>query len=242
MKKTKYAFAAFLMAAAIIFSAGWPAYSAERERDSISVTGSASAEAVPDMAVVSLSMTEYGKSAADARTAIAARIEKLNKLVLSMGIAAKDFKNSGYELAPNYVMEGNKRVQKGYAGTASFAVTVGNLANLGAVIDESAAKCSASVNNVDFGLQKRDQIERRLLSAAVKDAKERASVVAASGGRTVGALISANIGNAGAPSPMRGMMMKNFSGDAVSLAGVQTELSPGVIKVSVSMNLVFELK
>ena len=114
------------------------------------------------MAVVSLSLTEYGKTAADTRAALASRIDKLNKYIASLRIAAKDVKTSGYELAPNYEMVREKRVQKGYAASAVFTVTVRNMAGLGAVIDGSAEKCSAMINDVSFGLQNREEIERSL--------------------------------------------------------------------------------
>ena len=53
----------------VLFGAG-AALCAEQTRDSISVTGYASQESEPDMAVVSLSLTEYGKTAADTRAAL----------------------------------------------------------------------------------------------------------------------------------------------------------------------------
>lgn len=223
----------------VLFGAG-AALCAEQTRDSISVTGYASQESEPDMAVVSLSLTEYGKTAADTRAALASRIDKLNKYIASLRIAAKDVKTSGYELAPNYEMVREKRVQKGYAASAVFTVTVRNMAGLGAVIDGSAEKCSAMINDVSFGLQNREEIERSLLAAAVEDAKGRAAAVASAGGRRLGALISASIGSAGAAPQPR--MMKGFAGDAMNVAAAPaTQLSPGVIKVAVSMSLIFEL-
>ena len=85
-----------------------------------------------------------------------------------------------------------------------------------------------------------EEIERSLLAAAVEDAKGRAAAVASAGGRRLGALIRASIGSAGAAPQPR--MMKGFAGDAMNAAAAPaTQLSPGVIKVTVSMSLVFEL-
>lgn len=239
MKRTKY-IAVVMLLMLSVFAVSASASAAE-ERDSIAVTGTASVETEPDMASVTLSMTEYGKSAASTRAALAERIERLSKYIASIRVDSKDFKTTGYELAPNYVTEREKRVQKGYAATVSFAVTVRNLADLGAVIDGSAEKCSASVNNVSFGLQKREEIERGLLKSAVEDARARASLVASTGGRSLGRLVNANIGTAGAAPLARKNTVIGYSmmADAAMPA---TQLAAGVINVSVSVSLVFELK
>lgn len=231
-----------LLTAALFVAAPAATFAAQAQpvRDTISVTGSASSENEPDMATVSLSMTERGKTAAEARRALASRIDKFNAFTASLRISNRDVKTTGYELEPNFEIVRDKRVQKGYAAAASYSVTMRKLTDLGALIDGSADRCGASVSGVSFGLQDREKIERGLLAAAVEDAKARASVVAKSGGRTLGMLVSANIGSAGAvPAPRAFMKMAaNFEDSAAP----ETQLSAGVIKVSVSMSLIFELK
>lgn len=69
-----------LLTAALFVAAPAATFAAQAQpvRDTISVTGSASSENEPDMATVSLSMTERGKTAAEARRALASRIDKFN--------------------------------------------------------------------------------------------------------------------------------------------------------------------
>lgn len=241
MKSIKLIFV-FLLLAFMVISHALPVCAEENQRDTISVTGAAEAEADPDMATLTLTMTEQGKSAASTREALSARIDKLNKYLVSLRIYKRDIKTSGYDLAPRFVMEHEKRVQKGYEGTASFYVIVRGISALGSVIDGCAEKCSASVSDVSFGLQKREETERRLLTEAVNDAKSRAAVVAALGGRSLGKLVNANIGTAGGTPVARGEAMNGMAMKMFADSAVPTELSAGAINVRVSVSLVFELK
>ena len=243
MKNLRHIPALLLIAILVMLSPHAALCAAEKPRDSISVTGSAAAEAEPDMATLSLSVTERGKDAVSTREALAARIDSLNKYLASIHVKRADIKTSGYDLSPYFETVREKRVQRGYIGTASFFVKVRRIADLGAVIDGSASACSASVGNISFGLQKREEIERRLLSVAVDDARARASLVASKGGRKLGTLMSANIGTAGGtPVARDGEYSNALMKSAMAMSAAPTELASGVINVRVTVSLVFELK
>ena len=244
MKNIRRIFAAALLASAVTFCSFAPLAAAEKPRDTISVTGAAASEETPDMATLTLSMTERGKTAASTREALSSRIDRLNKYLSTLRIKRGDIRTTGFDLAPYFEMVRDKRVQKGYEGTASFSVKVRNINLLGTVIDGSAESCSASVGGVSFGLQKREEIERRLLSAAVEDARSRASLVASKGGRRLGNLVSANIGTAGGTPIARDGEYSNafMSRGSMKMASVPTELASGTINVRVSVSLVFEMK
>ena len=229
-----------LLAAALLCA---PMGAVAAERDSISATGVAVTEAEPDMAYVYLRLEKDAATAEETRDGLARQIDSLKKMLRAQLIDEKDVKIAGYNFSPKYVMEKNKRVQKGYSASASANVKVKDLRKLSAVIDRGIEKSSAYVERVEFGLKDRNVIERRLLAEAVENAKQKAAIVAQSGGRALGALIRANISSSGGEArvqmnqdwKLRGSM--NLAAEAVP-----TELAPGTITVRTSVSTEFALK
>lgn len=211
----------------------------------ITVTGTAVTEAAADMANISFVLEENAASAETARNALAGRIEILKKSLSSQQIAGKDIKTSGYYFSPRYEYVKDKRVKRGYTATVTVNVTVRDLSRLSSVVDDAIALASASVHSLNFGLSDRDGISRALLKDAVADAREKAAVVAAAGGRTLGALVRADIGNAGGASRVNRQNEASpmmYSKAALSAEAAPTELYPGTISVSCSVYTEFSLK
>jgi uncharacterized protein YggE len=243
MKAFKYILACTALALGIMFAAmTHTAYAAEdSNRNTISVTGSAVTDAEPDMASVRFELVKSADTAEGARNALALEINSLKKIISGQLIAAKDVKTSGYRINPLYTVEKRKSVLKGYEASVSANVAIKDLNKLSAVIDRSVAGTSAMISGVDFSLQNRELIERRLLGEAVTNAQEKASIVARAGGRVLGNLIHADINSSGGETvlPMgRNMMMAKMD----TAEAEPTNLSPGTIKVRTTVSVIFALK
>lgn len=213
--------------------------------EAIAVTGTAVTEEAADMADISFALEENAASAETARNALAGRIEILKKSLSSQRIAGKDIKTSGYYFNPRYEYVKDKRVKRGYTAAVTVNVTVRDLSRLSSVMDDAITLASASIRRLDFDLSDRDGISRALLKEAVADAREKAAIVAAAGGRTLGVLIHANIGNAGGASRVdrqNEASPMNYGKAALSAEASPTELYPGTISVSCSVYTEFALK
>ena len=213
------------------------------ERDSISVNGHASAEVSPDMATLYGSLEKSAPTAEEAREKLAREINVLKRTLLTQMIAEADIKTTGYSVQPNYSYD-TKGIAKlvNYTAQAEYRIAVKNLDNLSSVLDNSI-KANLKVNQVEYGLKNRALVENGLLDDAVANARSQAAVVARAGGRTLGALIRADLGtvNGAEPRPIPYMLRSKSSAMGDS-DGTPTQLNPGVLTVNVNVGLVFALQ
>lgn len=214
------------------------AYTAER--DSVSVNGHAATEVAPDMATLFGSLEKRALTAEEARNSLAKEMQALKHLLTVQMIPNQDIQTVRYSLQPEYVYDKSKQRLTGYLARANYKIKIKNLEELGSVMDKSI-NCGLVVNRVEFGLNNRSLFENGLLDEAVINARAKAAVVARAGGRTLGRLIHANLGTVtGATRTMNRNMLMAKAGDTAEAA--TTELDPGVIGVSVDVNLEFELE
>ena len=210
------------------------------ERDSISVNGHAATEVVPDMATLFGALEKRALTAEEARNGLAKEMQALKHLLTVQMIPDQDIQTIRYSLQPEYVYDKNKQRLTGYLARADYKIKIKNLDELGSVMDKSI-NIGLVINRVEFGLNNRSLFENSLLDEAVTNARAKAAVVARAGGRTLGRLIHANLGTvAGATRTMNRNMLMAKTADSAEAAA--TEFDPGVISVSVDVNLEFELE
>ena len=210
------------------------------ERDSISVNGHAATEVVPDMATLFGGLEKRALTAEEARNGLAKKMHALKHLLTVQMIPEQDIQTVRYSLQPEYIYEKNMQRLTGYLARADYKIKIMNLEELGPVMDKSI-NCGLVVNKVEFGLNNRSLFENNLLDEAVTNARAKAAVVARAGGRTLGRLVHANLGTVtGATRTMNRNMLMAKTADTAEAAA--TELDPGVISVSVDVNLEFELE
>ena len=212
------------------------------ERDSISVTGHASAEVAPDMATVYGSLEKRAASAEAAREDLAGKMADFKRMLLVQMIPDQDIQTVHYSLQPEYIYDKNKRKLTGYIASANYRVKIRDLEKLSLVMDKSI-NCGLAIDRVEFGLNNRSLVENSLLDDAVANAKAKAAVVARAGGRTLGYLIRASLGTV--TSPVRNMnrnMLMAKTADMADMESTPTELDPGVITVNADVSLEFALE
>lgn len=239
MKNTKKI---FLLVCSLMFLVFGQAMAAERQYDAVRSNGSVTQEVAPDTAFVNVGVMTQGKTAEEARAINAEITNNVISSLENLGIARDDIKTVGYSLHPDYsdYVKG-KRSIIGYTINYSLSVKVENLDRLGAIIDQMFADGANTFNGVTFTLSNRKAVERELLALALKNAEEKASIVANAGGRTLGRLVEANIGGIG------GMEYSESNYDTIMLrkAGMDsaapTQIMGGTLKVSANVDASFEL-
>lgn len=217
------------------------AWAAERQYDIVRANGSVTREVAPDTAFISVGVTTQGKTAEEARNANAKIVDNVITSLENMGISKEEIKTVGYNLYPQYsdAIKG-KHIINGYSMTYSLNVKVQDLEKIGAVIDQMFAEGANNFNGVTFTVSKRKELEREMLALAVKNAEEKAGVVAEAGGRTLGKLVAANIGSVG------GMDYRDSNYETIALyksaaGSAPTKIMAGSLKVSVDVDVAFEL-
>jgi len=202
------------------------------EKDIIAVTGTAFSEVKPNMATVSMRVEAKGKDSPQVREALALQIAKVQQALAFAGVTEDKVKTGQYNITANVIHRRNgERQTTGYRGNCTFTAQVEEINKIGTVVDRIGNIADVQVNSVNFGLLHREEMERNLLAKATENAKDKATIVATAGGRTLGNLISADIDSQGGSN----INLAYATNDMARSSGskmTSTQLSPGTIKLT----------
>lgn len=208
------------------------------EDDVITVTGSASAKVVPDEAKVVVGVLTRAQSASEAMSLASEAANRVVSALKGLGISERDLRTVGIQVGPEYDCSSGRCQLVGYIATNTIEVTLrgGFLGKAGEVLDTAVGAGANAVHGVSFYVseEKRGQMARDLLRAAVSDARAKAETVARELGlRVVGASrVSVNLYE---PIPQA------VPAEAVRTAAQSTPVMPGEQEFRITVSVVFRV-
>lgn len=206
----------------------------------ISVTGVGRAAAAPDLAVLTFGVQAQGQTAGAALNANAKQMNAVTQTLRARGIAGRDIQTSNFSLNPTYARDERGRTNTnkivGYQTVNTLTVRVRDVDEVGETIDAVVSAGVNRFNGVRFAFQDPADLQDDARRNAVKNGKAIAALLAGEAGAKLGPVltITAHSSNP-TPRPMARMMVAE---DAVS----STPIEAGESELSVSVNMVFELK
>lgn len=204
----------------------------------LSVSASAEARRVPDIATVS---TGVVTRAADANGALRANAEAMAKVVAAIkaaGVAERDIQTSGINLNPDYrYAENQPPVITGYQASNTVNITVRKVADMGKLLDALVATGANQINGPTFDVDDKDGAYDEARRAAIAKAQARAEMYAKTLGMRVRRIVSISEGgNFGPPRPVPMMAMAKMRDSMES-----TPISQGENALGANLDVVFEL-
>lgn len=235
---TALAFGTLSIGTSMTASAQSPApYAIPADGTLLSVSASADATRVPDVATISTGVVSQAPDANAAMRANAAQMDKVMAAIRGAGIAERDIQTSGINLNPNYkYVENAPPTIVGYQASNTVNVKVRDLSKLGKVLDTFVEQGANQINGPSFEVDKPDEAYDEARIAAIKKAQARAQTYAKALGLNVRRIVSISEGGASVPRPMP--MMRAMAADAEMKS---TSVSPGESTLSVNVEVVFEL-
>ncbi len=207
-----------------------PALADDTAKPMITVTGTGTVEAVPDIATLSIGVTTQGETAAEALTANSAALDAVMARLTAAGIEARDMQTSNLSLNPNWTGYDSASVTgptiAGYVAANMLTVRVRALDGLGAVLDAAVADGANTLNGLTFGLADPEPALDAARQEAVADARARADLLATAAGVKLGRVLSISEGSA--PMDPVPMFRADASAAAVPVAGGELGLSASV--------------
>jgi uncharacterized protein YggE len=213
------------------------AYAIPADGTLLSVSASADATRVPDVATISTGVVSQAADANAAMRANAAQMDKVMAAIRAAGIAERDIQTSGINLNPNYkYVENAPPTIVGYQASNTVNVKVRDLSKLGKVLDTFVEQGANQINGPTFEVDKPDEAYDEARIAAIKKAQARAQTYAKALGLDVRRIVSISEGGASVPRPMP--MLRAMAADSEMKS---TSVSPGESTLSVAVEVVFEL-
>lgn len=191
----------------------------------VSVSGVATRDVTPDMAMIVVGVTTRAPKAAEALNGNSQAAAKIIAAVRQAGVETRDVQTNNVSIAQNFR---NKRDASGYnqepdgfTATNSVSVRVRDLAKLGPLLTAAAGEGANSINSLTFDFSGRKKVTDELQTEAVRNARETAQRLVEAAGSKLGPL--QNITASGSmPAPRYGnMKMMRASADAAEAVPVE---------------------
>jgi uncharacterized protein YggE len=204
----------------------------------ISVSGSGTASAPPDMATVQTGVTTKSSTAKEALAANNREMEKVMQVLREKSIEDRDIQTSGFSVYPDYRRDNRGRSTEisGYVVSNQLRVRVRNLSRLGEILDALVQAGSNQLSGVTFGIDKPRAVMNQARKNAVDDARGRAELYAQATGTRVGRILSISEQTVQMPRPQ-------FQARAMAMeAASSVPVATGEQEISATINVVYALE
>ena len=158
---------------------------AEAPIPTISVTGRGEVATTPDMATVSLSVSNEGATAREALSANSANMAAVMERLKSAGIEERLIQTSGLNVSPRWdhgKNDGRPPRITGYTASNQVTVIIHDLGKLGRILDEAVSDGANGLGGISFGLQDPKPAISEARKGSVQDAIEQAQLYAEAAG------------------------------------------------------------
>jgi uncharacterized protein YggE len=199
----------------------------------ITVIGSGTAKAVPDVADWSFGVQADASTATAALAAAAKETREIVAALRDAGIAKEDLRTEQVSLYPRTSDDGLSVI--GYSASSSVSATVRDLGKAGSVVDAAVGAGANQVSGPNLRVSDNRAQYRAAIDAAMDDAGARAQALAAKAGVTLGGPIAIVESGGGYPGPMYGAY------DRAAGAESPVPIEPGVDQISATLTVTFAI-
>lgn len=211
-------------------------------RKKISVSGMAEQEVTPDIIYINISLREYLKDGnAKKKVDITTLENQLVNAVQKAGLSKENLMINNLS-SWNYYYE--KKKNPDFLVSKQYRLKVADLNKFNQLMNGIDPKGIMSSNIDSYDYSKMDSLKKELKIKALKAAKEKATYMVEAIGEQLGGVIDIqDIGdNIYSPTVYRNVAMKTTASDALQGTSVAPEIDFKKIKLSFTVNTVFEIK
>jgi uncharacterized protein len=156
--------------------------------NSISVNGRGEEVMIPDIATFSFTVTETGKTVADAQEKATTKINATLKAVRDGGVEDKDIKTLSYQINPRYEYQNfpcsayscppTKSTLTGYEVRQTIEVKIRDLEKAGDLFTTIGSNGVQDINGLNFTIDDIESVKAKAREKAIADARQKAEAIA----------------------------------------------------------------
>lgn len=200
----------------------------------ITVTGQAEAQAVPDIATLSIGVETEARTPGEALADNAVSMNAVMKQLKDAGIEDKDLQTSQLGIWPIFAEREQPRKTVAYRASNQLAVTIRDIDRIGDILDKAVADGANSVNGPTFGIADPAPLLDAARENAVRDAIAKAERYAAAAGVELGEILSIDEGGASGP-----VFPRQMRADAMAAS---TPIAPGETTIAASVTITLAIR
>ena len=203
----------------------------------ITVQGQAEIMAAPDYASVDMGVVSTAKSVAAAAQENNALMARVVSALARLNVPEKDVQTTKYNVEAIHPRNANGQEDESktlaYQVANKVTVNVFNMANLAKVIDAAAQSGANTIDSIEFGVKDRGALEDEARTAAIKNARHQAEVMAAAESAKVVKVIAMTSGNV------------SYGVETITVSASRlrtTPILPGQVRIGASATVQFGLE
>lgn len=206
----------------------------------VTVTGTGTVKAKPDIAHVTLAVVSDAKTAADATALNSDAMSKLCDTIEKCKVGKKDIKTTGFNLQPvyDYPEKGSAKLS-GYVVNNYLSVTVRDLAILGKLLDKAITSGANRVEGVTWDIADKADIFTQTRKNALADALGKAKLYAEGGSFKLGKVKSIEDHSYNSRNTSDGPYMRTGQGESRPTI---VPTNPGEIEFRISIAVVWNIE
>lgn len=211
----------------------------EKDKTEINVNGSGEVLVAADTAVITLGITTQNKDVLEAQNTVNATIEKIRAALIENGIRKEDINTDRLRIYAVYDYSNNVERLTAYNASSYLAIRTTDMDMVGKIIDIAFGAGANTLNDIAFSASDTEEASTEALTAAVKDARRKAEIMAAAAGLKITGIESITesysySGDSGVNAFYKNAVM------ADEATGASTLVQASKLKVSASVSIVFE--
>lgn len=209
------------------------------QNEGIWVNGQGEVTVVPDIALLRLGVESQEASVSEAQSQAAAAMKRLTEALQDGGVDDKDIKTQRFSIqkVSRWDRDTEKEIIIGYRVSNTVLAKIRDVEKAGAIIDAATAAGGdlTRIDSISFSVDDPSEYYEEARGKAMKDAKAKAEQLAELGGVKLGKPTYITEGSSyAAPRPV-------FEKAAAAPAPVETPISPGEMKISLNVQVVYAI-
>lgn len=211
----------------------------------ISVSGTGTVSAAPDVAEINIGVVTQAKTAGEALAANTENMTKIQSVLKEQGVEPKDIQTTDVGIHPQYSQPNPPRAGQAieefvprivaYRVTNTVQITSRKLENLGAILDAVVQAGANQIHGISFRVDKPEELMDKARTKAMADARRKADLLASPEKVKVGAPVTITESSGYMPPP-RPMMARSMMA-----ASAPVPVSAGEQDLSVTVSVVYEM-
>jgi uncharacterized protein YggE len=219
-------------------------------RNTITVSGTGEAVAIPDIATFSFTVTKEAKTSVEAQKITTDIANKILDAVKKDGVDEKDIQTTNYSLYPKYdypqvvcpaiypsTCPGGREVLRGYEITQTFEVKIRDIEKSGQIVVDATGAGAINISGPSFGVDKEEDVIAKARNEAITKAKSKAELIAKGLGVKLVRIVAFNENEYSIP-----MMSKTAFGLGAADSAVAPQLPAGENKYSRTVQVTYEIR
>lgn len=212
----------------------------DKTEKTVRVTGTGTVAGDSDVVVLSIGVSVERDSVKQARTDAAEAMAGVIESLKGNGLLDEDIQTQHFSIQQRFDYTKGRREFRGYSVTNTVSAKIRDLDAVGNIIDDAAEAGGdlVRINSIQFTIDDSTKLKMQARVEAMQDAQTKAQTLATEGGVTLGKPISiSESGDFYPPQPL----YRDFA-FAEDAAAVDTPIQSGQLRISVTVNVIYEIE